>query len=980
MSDSERVKQYGERVQEKKLTSRDKYRREVIKNGINISNEALAVGKHHRVAVLLDQALIPALQLDEWSLDQYHMEIVDTDLPWFYEDLSWFIEEHLSDGSNRFVTTLSDDHDLARSDWVALRASGMRSRDEEAREVIERAFESVESIAKVENHIQSELNRETDVYGHALRLGTLFQPWEVDSPESINLVNPEGHPPFTTIQGLPGFGKSTFIETINEDRWLTQFVESGDTVSIELEDRIIEYDLSHTPPAHKIIEFDIDELEGGLYDVQNQRKPLKNVRRDMDAPVWWDDIFVNGEPVPAPNVEIYVPLTRELAGSDLPYNKELGEFTAVPFTIPAADLNRRALSTLLSHTTNVQANFLNRAWQRVTKRGDWTLSDLAEEVWMTDAQEGVKKRITNALMSLQEVGFIRDKTDPWALEWEEVFLDTETITVFSTSLMRDTDKKMMVLAYLLDAVYDERRRLQSPTHGSGSTDLPRLSLTARELHFYAPTDRAAKEDPKEEELQDAMSAGLQELAARHRHTDTELNTDTQQFAGQVKKRIRDHVERVISFRAHRNTVEEVFSQLIGGKNDQYVHSISRNFDIGTCAAVGYTGSNRPFEMPIKALPPMAHHYDARKEDSGWTVRVENLDHEEFRRAPWSADIPDRLQFGSSANAKPEDPIGKFVYDCVSLEGVGSWELTDDILLAYNAYARDNNLKTVGKREIGIGLPGEVENKEKMREGHTFRVYEGLVLNRTGEEYLDHAKSIAPDNGVPKDEVPDAPEKCDQCGHHLFTKLWETGPNNIPIEFLAWVCQSCGTMFPADPDEETVTWEADEEEADAEDEETGGDTIEEPDIDCCDDPDHVKKWDSMDDEEPIGWYCRSCNRVYNSVGDLIGGESEVTKQLHDGGGTDDAEENPGETSGDGDSADLDDPDEADDGAWSDLDGAEMDHPSEQVEDLSSRFAEPDECPNCEEDGPFTRKFHDGKEDAENFIGFECGTCGVMIQRE
>lgn len=758
------VKTPGERTRERAEYGRERYRKSVIRESIQVANEALAVGDHHRVSCLLRDKLIPALRLDEWSLDHYHLQLTEENLPWDWDSITRYMER-----PDAITTTLATGDGHSRTKRLRLRAAGGMSPREVAEDITEGAFDSVESIAKHEGYIPTELSNQTRVLGHTLRLGTLFQPWERESPDSINLIKPDGHPPITCIQGLPGFGKSTLIETIAEDRIASRYDPHRDT--------------------HKVMEFDLDELEGGLYDVPSERGDLVSIREENDVPVWWDEIdmesvllkrseeegrtitesdweYISETPAEPPNVEIMVPLSRGLEESEVPYDTDRDGWDVTPFTIPASGLNRRALNTLLSHTTDVQANFLERAYQQANQLDDWTLSDLSEEIWRTDATEGVKKRLENALRNLQNVGFIRDRDSPYCLDWGEVMRDTDTVSVFTTSLMEDTAQKMMVMSYLLNAVYEERKARRN---------LPRLHLAMRELHFYAPTDRAAKEDETERDLQDAMSAELQEVAARHRHEDIEINSDSQQFAGQIKKRIRDHIERVITFRAHRNNVDEVFRSLIGGDNDTYVNKISRNFNIGQAAAVGYTGSNRPFEMPIKAFPPMSHHYDARREDSGWTVRVDALDHLEFRDSPWSAEVPDRLKF-SNGSRKPRDPVGKFVFECISKEGNATWEPLEEVYGAYLEYARENDHDVLSKVQFGKkyleSFNTDAENKRKMINGVNFRRYTATKLNKSGMEWRDTHRDRH------------KPGPCPECGAAGDALRYEDPP------VVGWVCEEC----------------------------------------------------------------------------------------------------------------------------------------------------------------------------------------------
>jgi hypothetical protein len=276
------------------------------------------------------------------------------------------------------------------------------------------------------------------------------------------------------------------------------------------------------------------------------------------------------------------------------------------------------LNAVIGHSTEVQGQFLSRAYHHVEQNlDDWTLKDLADALDATEADERVKRNVRNTLQTLQNTGFIRDEECPHTLDWGEIFRDTETITVFTCSKMgEETSEKLMVMSYLMNALYRERM---------GRDGLPRCTAVFREYHKVAPTSQQAEEDDLERTLQKHTSAEAQHLGAMHRKVDLELLCDTQEFSGQIKKRVRKTFERVISFRSQYESIETAFNELVGSGYETHVRNIARYFNVGECAALGMTGSSRPFEMTIKAAPPLSHVYDEKsEEEDGWWCRVNYL--------------------------------------------------------------------------------------------------------------------------------------------------------------------------------------------------------------------------------------------------------------------------------------------------------------------------------------------------------------------
>jgi len=689
-----------EHSQHDQLKAEQKAEKEVVRETIDQCARALTRtgAKYYLfVADKCENVLAPVL-LDEHGheVNYYDKQVGQRD-EFYCGPLFRAAEGRLVDHEER---KLMEEADLARLSYV-----GINPVLSPARRDIEKAFESLVVIAEYEGYVQSEMRDMAEVRGHELPLGIIREPWERDSPEEIQIVDPAAHPPVSVNQGLPGFGKTTAGTTEVEDRYAA---------------------------GKKVIDVaDLNELENGLYDIPQGQDDLRDIREEMELPA----DFLEADEYPRPSIEVLAPLTPGLEAADVPFQTDTDETVVRPFTIPAADIPRKALNMMLSHLTDVQQNYLDRAYQNVSEQDDWSLRDLAEAVLKTDAQEGVKRRLYNTLGTLQSLGFIRTRTCEYALDWEEIFRDAGTITVFTQSLVEDGAHKFMVLSYLIHSLYHERQEYYN---------LPPLAAVFRELHHVAPNDRTARQDEREREVQRGMVAAFQELCSMHRHEDIEVLADTQQLMGQISKRAREHVERVVTFRAQMGTLKPLFKDMVGLDGDRfdYLTTIARDFEVGQAAVIGYTGTNRSLEMPIEFAPPMSHHLDATSPyGDGWIARTKILtDHddlpdEELRPAPWDATVPEELDLAPRSLSEDE-PVATFADRCLD-ETDGSKIGVGELYEAMQAFADHNDLDGVPpKNHFGrmLGEQLDFERKKVQRSGNREMVYHGLRFTAQGERF------------------------------------------------------------------------------------------------------------------------------------------------------------------------------------------------------------------------------------------------------
>lgn len=216
---------------------------------------------------------------------------------------------------------------------------------------------------------------------------------------------------------------------------------------------------------------------------------------------------------------------------------------------------------------------INTALGRVT--GDWTLKDLANEVQQVNETQDVIDRAFAAVEKLQERGFVRDTQSQYVIDGEQKFEETGTITVFSTSLMERESEKLMILYYLIHSVFKKRMGRQNQP--------PRAAIVLRELHHICPTQKNRREDWQEKNLQEKIAGEMRNIAAERRHANLEVLADSQQW-GQIAKRIREQIDRVLMYQTHAAPAQKVFRDLIGTRNMPYSNRIF-GFSSGFCSVI-----------------------------------------------------------------------------------------------------------------------------------------------------------------------------------------------------------------------------------------------------------------------------------------------------------------------------------------------------------------------------------------------------------
>jgi hypothetical protein len=775
----------GEQIQEDIQKQERKYKSTRIDEAIQRGYEHLWNGEPAKVVHLMRDILIPDLGLARHNLRRQAARVTDSaaELDWNHEAVRRFLED-----PDRYLEIdgggPSDTREQAGQ--LYMRAAGMRDPRERRRDELADAFHSLESLAVARGFVSNSVTNWAPAMGYDLQMGTWYQPPRDDMPYEIQLVNPGDSEEVTINMGKPGRGKGVMGHTETEDRYSA---------------------------GRKIVDLvDFDECEGAVYDLPNRNPTLREAREDMGLP----PDFTEHEDYEPPEVEIMVPLTNGLADAYIPYYGDGPMDTVVrPFTVPASRLSKRALKRFISaELTPTQENVFESAYDQIQRsREDWNLHDLimaVEQHRGLHGNQGAVDRVQRAIKRIQSKGWIRDRDDPHSIDWTRILTDPDTITVFTASLMDDTDEsaKYLFHSYVIYALRTEVKRLKSlPEHERDGWDhVPKLTAILRELHKIAPSEVAAVDDSSLKQVQDAMTDDFRDLTAMHRHEGVEIISDTQNFIGEIKARARKNYNRAALFQVNYSDAVGMFKEVSGVTTDRYAKRVTQRFGVGECAVLGRVGTGRPFEMTVSVAPPMSHHFDPdewynvrngltlddeslkerlggtdparanpdgwKSVNSGWDLRV-FLGDEEYRPASEllsAAGVGDEpgdtdLKTIRAKDRRPESGPGQFAWDCLELAPEGRVVL-DRLEAAYNAYADEHgHPERYDKRSVlckQILNTATREDADELYNDHAEHarpvvhswddgkqqtaVYRGIELSDEGEQYAPDHPDEEPAEG------------------------------------------------------------------------------------------------------------------------------------------------------------------------------------------------------------------------------------------
>jgi hypothetical protein len=471
---------------------------------------------------------------------------------------------------------------------------------------------STTAMAVAMGDLDVRVQSEQPAYEYETRVGTRYVSPTSQATGELELIDPDGDLKATLCTGSQGAGKSTAVGTLIEDR-----IARG----------------------HAVVDLvDFHKSENAVYDIEGKEdEELQGYREEHGLETGFSGDY---EP---PTVDIRAPLTHDLADSRIPVDTETGEPKVKPFTIPASDLTFRQIVMLLPHTTKTQQGYIKSAHQLLSQRGgNWNLYDLAEAIrHRTNAGDKVADRIERALETAQKKSFIRDSESRHQLDWREIMDKERHVTAFTVHMIREKSDKLAIASYLLDRLYDARNEL---VRRRILDEYPPLTAVMRELHTIAP--RTKSEQDAEKTIEGYMTDTLSELLALMRHANMDVVADTQKFHQQLSPRVSGLFHRVYCFSGQRPDVKHVFKTRI---DDTDPAERVAQYETGMCALVSSDG----YSLPIKMAPPRHHHLDASTDGDGLSFRAKALDSEELDEAPWSADVPPRLRFGSRFDPREE---------------------------------------------------------------------------------------------------------------------------------------------------------------------------------------------------------------------------------------------------------------------------------------------------------------------------------------
>lgn len=594
-----------------------------------------------------------------------------------------------------------------------------------ARERIRNAFRSLEAIAEAEDLVESEYTNAVEAHGYSTQVATLMKVPDFITDDEMRIVaDPDSKEYMKTIfVGKTTSGKSASLDGEVEDRYNA---------------------------GRKIIDIvDTDELENGFYDIPQNEDALIKARKKAGVPPSFED----SSELKNPEMEILVPLTHGIEGEKMPFNTSEDEFTVTPFTIPASSLSKRLLVAFLSADASPQQETaLRQAYDDVNRDfDDWCLRDMAERVAeRDDLDERFRKRVIKLLEQLQESGFIRTQKCEYALDWERIFRDNDTITSFSVSKMQERADKLMVLGYITDCLYQKRKKYSG---------LPDCVGVFRELHEIAPHSHESSSDESEKAAQEAIVNSLSYIMRKNGHENLEIIADTQDI-NDLKKGVRKRFSRSVVFLSPAEVYEEVFEQVAGSKKIRNKIS-SYPTGVGEGVVVGHTEMmerhGKMFQTPVQYHGASFAHCDRDAEmyDDGWEGRAELIDEEELREHDWDTEVPDELEIRHALIqetdededvdlSKMDNDVVQFMRECTEF-AEDEYELKSEVRKAYARYADKHGLEEIDPSDRGdMNLFGGSVSKfcelrdeelETTQRENKQTAYAGLSFTQKGRKLL-----------------------------------------------------------------------------------------------------------------------------------------------------------------------------------------------------------------------------------------------------
>jgi hypothetical protein len=684
----------------------DRQREESVREALDDGAAALS-GFDQDFEALADVVvndLIPDLiGRDGRMVRQYDRQIDSED--WHPNALGWLVDELEAYGPDLVCRRFSEDPAAVQTDRLV------------------RAYQSCGAIAAHEEIVSDDLQSRVDAVGITSKVGEHLQEYQMDIGDPVQIISERSGAVKTLFTGGTGQGKSTGAEAEAEDYYRQTFRDGRDYKIIDL--------------------LDMRDGETWFYDVPQADESLRRIREEMGLPVDFTE-----ENRPAPEVEILVPLTPGLSTQQLPYDLENGQFRIRPFTVPAAEIRKPLLISMVSaKLSDQQESVVRAAYDDLDRRRrDWTLSELADEIRNRDElKPGDKRPVVRTLDHLQQQGFVRDSTSDYTIDWREIFTSPERITVFSQAFIDSEIAQLLCVGYLVDALVKEREDMYG---------VPEAVVLIRELWKIAPHRQRRSFDSRAAGLQQSIGTMLVSLFRENRHSGVHLAADTQKVSDLLKS-VREMFNRYVVFDAAKDTVKDICDWTANDKWRSFYNTLTP--EPGTASVIGMVEPamrEREIEFvgPVQYAAPAHHHRRAKADDNGWRARAKLLEEEDLRDPSemgmaWPDRLPDRFRIDGVVTQSEQDiheaPVASFASDCLVQDTGGEPKVR--VYRAFNAYMTDHGRpewdfdgKGVRQR-FGSRLNDALEPTPVNTKRDGSPAYQNYRLSDHGEQYLAAAE-------------------------------------------------------------------------------------------------------------------------------------------------------------------------------------------------------------------------------------------------
>lgn len=715
-----------EHSQEQQFKQQQRRQQEAITESLEAASHALTKRANKYFAYttkLLVEDIVPPLRsVTTRQLQDYGRPLADDD------DWHWSHLEYVLENTNEIQRQFLEDPD------------GETCAD--LRRHVRHALSTAVAIAEHEDVVMSDYANRVDVIGIAenLKIGEHLQKADMDFGNPVRLTSQASGALKTLFCGGTGQGKSAGVETEAESFYRANFEEGTDYKLIDL--------------------VGLRDGENWFYDVPQNDDALRSARAKMGLP----ECFTESDDLEDPSVEILAPLTPELADRELPYDTEDEEFVVRPFTVPAVDIEKPLLvSMIAAKLTPQQESIIRSAYDDTDRHNDdWSLRDLATTIKQQEELSPSKvEPIVATLRQLQAQGFIRTRDDPHTLDLRRIFEDKDTITVFTQAFIDGMIGRLLAFGYLAYDIATTREQM----HG-----VPECVLLMRELWKVAPHKQRQAFDTRAASLQEMIGQMLSDLFRENRHAGVHLLADTQQPSDLLKP-VREMFNRYVVFSTNKDTAEDIYSWTSSDDWTSFYRTL--NMQSGQASVVGMvepavTRSRIEFVGPVQYAPPSHHHRMERKDSTGWHARAKYLEGEELRKP--AAMQPDWVENRTPAGeleidepngrdeaADPElKPVHAFAERCLEV-GTDDALVKDDLATAFNAFVEDeterepwaldeHGVRVQFGQKLESALPDNFEMKSTKRDGRT--AYQSMSLSPRGQQYLDEAFEGLEDSAAP----------------------------------------------------------------------------------------------------------------------------------------------------------------------------------------------------------------------------------------